>query len=230
MAAADEIRDFLTSRRARITPAEVGFGSGGSRRRVPGLRREEVAILAGISIEYYTQLERGNARGVSDDVLGAVARALRLDDAERAHLFDLVRASGTARTSRRTASQPPTRPSVQWALDAIAGTPAIVRDHRLSILAANALGRALYSVIFESPHGPTNFARFAFLDPSARDFFLDWDVDSGDCVALLRAAGGRDPYDRELTDLVGELATRSEEFSARWATHDVKLRPRQPVG
>jgi transcriptional regulator with XRE-family HTH domain len=221
MTTASEIREFLTSRRARLSPEQAGLGAHGTRRRVPGLRREEVATLAGISIEYYTQLERGNAKGASEEVLDAVSRALQLDEAERSHLFDLVRAANPGRARRRVQQQR-IRPSVQWALDAVTATPAILRDDRLTLLAANDLGRALYAPVFESSHGPANFARFTFLDPGATQFFIDWEKDSGDCVALLRAAAGRDPYDRELSDLVGELATRSEEFRTRWASHNVK--------
>jgi transcriptional regulator with XRE-family HTH domain len=218
-----EMSDFLTSRRARITPEQAGLPAFGHRRRVTGLRREEVATLAGISIEYYTQLERGNARGPSDDVLDAVARALQLDDAERTHLFDLARATGPNRAAKRKPSQQRVRPAVELVLDAITTAPAIIRNARLDILAANPLGRALYSTILDSPDKPPNFARYSFLDPAAGDFFVNWASDSSDCVALLRAQAGRDPYDRDLSDLVGELSTRSHEFRVRWASHNVKL-------
>jgi transcriptional regulator with XRE-family HTH domain len=217
--AANEIADFLTSRRARLAPEDVGFPASGSRRRVAGLRRQEVALLAGISVEYYTQLERGNARGVSDDVLDALARALRLDDAERTHLYDLVR-THTARPTRRRPGQQRVRPSVQRVLDAISA-PAILRNGRMDLLAANRLGRALYAPIFDSPAGPPNTIRFAFLDPHAPDFFVDWESGVNDCVAILRAAAGRDPYDRDLAQLVGELSTRNEVFRTRWAAHNV---------
>ena len=220
--ASSDVREFLVSRRARITPEQAGLGAFGGRRRVPGLRREEVATLAGISIEYYTQLERGNARGASADVLDAVARALQLDDAERAHLFDLTRAATSGRAAPLRPSQRRVRQTVQAVLDAITDTPAIVRNGRLDILATNTLGRALYSQVLDSPAGPPNLARFAFLDPRAGEFFGEWEKDSSYCVALLRAAAGRDPYDRELSDLVGELSTRSDAFRARWASHNVK--------
>lgn len=220
MATDNEIREFLASRRAKVSPEQAGLGAHGRRRRVPGLRREEVATLAGISIEYYTQLERGNARGVSDDVLEAVADALQLDEAERTHLYHLVRAAHATPPVRRRPTPVRVRPTVQRVLDAIS-TPAIVRNGRLDLLAANALGRALYAPFSD---GPTpNVARFAFLDPRGQEFFTDWANAANDCVALLRGEAGRDPYDRALSDLVGELSTRSEEFRVRWASHNVKL-------
>jgi transcriptional regulator with XRE-family HTH domain len=218
-----EIREFLTSRRARITPEQAGLRSYGSRR-VPGLRREEVAVLAGVSVPYYTRLERGDANGVSDSVLEALARALQLDEAERAHLFDLARAAhpAPARPRRRRATQH-VRPEVQWTLDAITGAAAFVSNERLDILAANQLGRALYSELYESPARPVNTARFVFLDPRAEAFFGDWDRVAGESVAILRSAAGRDPHNRDLSDLVGELATQSEAFRTRWATHNVRF-------
>ena len=205
-----------------MNPEDVGFPASSGRRRVAGLRRQEVAVLAGISVEYYTQLERGNARGVSDDVLDSLARALRLDDAERCHLYDLVRAVGPSGPSRRRQATLRVRPTVQRVLDAV-DAPAVLRNWRMDLLAANRLGRALYAPVFDSPFGPPNTARFAFLDPAARDFFVDWETGVNDCVALLRAAAGRNPYDRDLAQLVGELSTRNEVFRTRWATHDVKF-------
>jgi hypothetical protein len=218
-----EIREFLTSRRARITPEQAGLPSHGGTRRVPGLRRGEVAMLAAVSIEYYTRLERGNLAGVSEDVLEAVSRALQLDEAERAHLFDLARAAGTgSRPRRRPSPKQPVRPGVQLALDAITGAPAFVGNGRLDILAANQLGYALYSDMFANPARPANHARFIFFDDRARSFYPDWDRAADDTVAILHAGAGRDPYDRALTDLVGELSTRSEEFRTRWAAHNVR--------
>ncbi|TMB87317.1 MAG: helix-turn-helix domain-containing protein [Chloroflexi bacterium] len=217
-----EIREFLTSRRARITPDQVGLAVYGSRR-VPGLRREEVAVLAGVSVPYYTRLERGDIKGVSESVLEALARALQLDDAERAHLFDLARAAGpTARTRRRSAPRQ-IRPSVQRILDAMTDAPALVQNGRLDVLAANRLGQALYSPMLANSTPPVNHARFTFLDQRAQDFYPDWDRAANDGVALLRAEAGRNPYDRALTDLVGELSTRSPEFRVRWAAHNVRL-------
>ncbi len=218
-----EISEFLTSRRARITPEQAGLRTyGSSPRRVPGLRREEVALLAGVSVDYYTRLERGNAAGVSDTVLEALARALQLDDAERAHLFDLARAGHTSTTRRRRRPRQLIRPSVQHMLDAMSGVPAFVRNGRLDILGANRLGRALYSEQYEGAAQPPNTARFFFLDPRATTFYVDWDRVANDVVAVLRAEAGRDPYDRELSDLVGELSTRSELFRTLWAAHNVR--------
>lgn len=219
----NEIRDFLTSRRARITPEQARLPAYGSNRRVAGLRREEVALLAGISVEYYTRLERGNAAGVSDSVLEGLARALQLDEAERSHLFHLVRTTSTAAPARRRPAQERVRLSVQRILDAMTDTPAFVRNARLDILAANRLGHAFYSELFADPVRPVNTARFLFLNPRATEFFADWDTIANDAVGVLRAQAGRDPYDRRLSDLIGELSTRSDEFRVRWAAHDVKL-------
>ena len=217
-----EIQEFLTSRRARLTPAQAGlrtFGSGP--RRVPGLRREEVASLAGVSIAYYTKLERGDASGVSDTVLESLSRALQLDDAERAHLFDLVRAQHpVARTRRRRTAPPTIRPSVQRLLDRI-DAPAYIRNGRMDILATNRLGTALYSEILLNPRRPANTARFCFLDPRATTFYVDWEESADASVAVLRAEAGRNPHDQELTNLIGELSTQSDDFRVRWARHDV---------
>jgi transcriptional regulator with XRE-family HTH domain len=218
-----EIREFLISRRARITPEQAGLRTFGGTRRVPGLRREEVALLAGVSVDYYTRLERGNASGVSESVLEALARALQLDDAERAHLFDLARATQTTPRPRRRPARRAVRPSVQRILDAVTVAPAFVRNGRMDIIAANSLGRALYSQHFDSPHGPTNSARFIFLDPRAPDFYVDWEQVATDAVAVLRSEAGRDPYDRDLSDLVGELSTQCETFRTRWAAHNVRF-------
>jgi transcriptional regulator with XRE-family HTH domain len=217
-----EIRQFLTTRRAKISPERAGLPNYGRTRRVPGLRREEVALLAGISIEYYTRLERGDATGVSDDVLDALARALQLDDVERAHLSDLIRTANATRPTRRHPTRDRVRPSVQRILDTMAGTAAFVRNGRLDILSANPLGYALYSPAFLDPHRPVNLARFVFLDPASTRFYGDWDGIAAAAVGSLRAEAGRDPYDRALTDLIGELSTRSHEFRVRWAAHDVK--------
>jgi transcriptional regulator with XRE-family HTH domain len=217
-----EIRQFLTTRRARITPERAGLPNYGGRRRVPGLRREEVALLAGISIEYYVRLERGDARGVSEEVLDGIARALQLDDVERAHLVDLVRLASSARPARRRPTRHRVRPSVQRLLDSMTGTAAFVRNGRLDILSANQLGYALYSPAFADPARPVNLARFIFLDRRSTEFYRDWDGIAHAAVGSLRAEAGRDPYERALSDLVGELSTRSQEFRTRWAAHDVK--------
>jgi transcriptional regulator with XRE-family HTH domain len=218
-----EIREFLTSRRARITPEEAGLAAYGSRR-VPGLRREEVAVLAGVSVQYYTRLERGNMTGVSDSVLDALSRALRLDEAERAHLLDLAHAAQPT-VAPRHPRQPRqrVRPAVQQILDAMTDAAAHVTNERLDIVASNQLNHALYSELFAGRTPPVNAPRFVFLDPRARDFYHDWDRAARDIVAVLRSAAGRNPYDRELSDLVGELSTRSEEFRAYWASHNVRF-------
>jgi transcriptional regulator with XRE-family HTH domain len=216
-----EVRDFLASRRAKLTPGQAGLPMYGGHRRVPGLRREEVALLAGVSVDYYTRLERGNLAGASDGVLDALARALQLDEAERTHLIDLARAANATAGTRRRPTPQRVRPSVQRVLDAMTGAPAWLRNGRSDFLAANRLGRALYAPVFDSPVGPPNSARFAFLDPCAPDFYVDWERTADDMVAVLRAEAGRNPYDRALTDLIGELSTRSETFRTRWATHNV---------
>jgi transcriptional regulator with XRE-family HTH domain len=220
-----EVRDFLTTRRERLTPEQAGVPFYGGKRRVKGLRREEVAMLAGMSTDYYTRLERGNLTGASEAVLDSLARALQLDQAERAHLFDLA---GTANSSfratsraRRAPNRTGVRQGVQRILDTI-NAPAYVRNGRTDIVAANRLGRALFADAFGT--GQTfNLARYLFLDPGARDFFVEWDTVAVSCVAALRSEAGRNPYDRGLTDLIGQLSTRSDEFRTLWATHNVKL-------
>ena len=218
-----EVREFLTSRRAKISPQQAGLPVSG-KRRVPGLRRSEVAALAGMSVEYYAQLERGALAGVSAGVLDALARALQLDDAERVHLLRLAReADGSSRILRRPRpKQWSVRPSLQWTLDAITTAPAIVGNDRLDFLAANQLGRAMYSDLFLDPSAPPNFARHIFLDSSARRFYPNWDLAADLAVANLRTAAGKDPHDKRLHELVGELSTRSEEFRRRWQAHDVR--------
>jgi transcriptional regulator with XRE-family HTH domain len=217
-----EIREFLSTRRAKVTPQQAGLPQyGGERRRVTGLRREEVALLAGISSEYYTRLERGDATGVSESVIEGIAQALQLDEAERAHLLRLLHTAGTTRPPRRRPAQQQVRATVQRVLDSLVGAPAFVLNGRGDILAANTLGEALFSPIYTA--SPPNTTRFVFLDPQATTFFRDWDKVATDTVALLRAEAGRDPYDRRLSDLVGELSTRREEFRVRWAAHDVRI-------
>jgi transcriptional regulator with XRE-family HTH domain len=218
-----EVREFLTSRRARISPQHAGLPVAGQRR-VPGLRRSEVAALAGMSVEYYAKLERGSLAGVSASVLDAVARALQLDDAERAHLLRLAHeADGSnAVLRRRRPKQWSIRPSLQWALDTITTGPAIVGNDRLDFLAANHLGRAMYSDMLLDRTTQPNFARFTFLDAAAPRFFPDWDVAADTSVANLRTAAGKDPHDKALHDLVGELCTRSDEFRRRWGAHNVR--------
>jgi transcriptional regulator with XRE-family HTH domain len=216
-----DIAEFLTTRRARITPEQAGLPSYG-RRRVKGLRREEVASLAGVSVEYYKRLERGNVSGASELVLEGLARALQLDDAERAHLFDLVRAANPVTPKRRRPVKHRIRPVVQRILDQITA-PATVRNARLDYAGANPLGRALYAPVFDSREQPANSARFTFLDPAAADFYPEWEHVASELVAHLRSEAGRNPYDRQLSDLVGELSTRSDEFRVRWAAHNVRF-------
>jgi transcriptional regulator with XRE-family HTH domain len=222
-----EARDFLVSRRAKITPEQAGLPRYGGQRRVPGLRREEVAILAGVSIDHYTRLEKGNLSGVSDSVLDAVAGALQLSEAERIYLFDLARAANAYNSRRERPTAAAIHPSLQRVLDAMTGAAAFVRNGRLDILATNLLGRALYSPVFDSPTRPTpaappNIARFHFLDPNGPDFFPDLDASESTAVQLLRAEAGRRPHDKQLTDLIGELCTRSDNFARRWGDHDVR--------
>jgi transcriptional regulator with XRE-family HTH domain len=216
----------LTSRRARITPQEAGLPDFGGRRRVKGLRREEVALLAGMSTEYYVRLERGNGAGVSEAVLDGISRALRLDEAEHAHLYDLVRSAsrGTHPSRRHRQTRPQQlQPNVQQLIDAMHDVPVFIQNGRLDAVATNRLGQALFSEMFRMPQRPMNAARFTFLDPRAQTFYRDWPGNARQIVALLRAEAGRAPYDRVLTDLVGELATRSELFRTLWAAHDVRV-------
>ena len=220
-----EVREFLISRRAKLSPQQAGLPTAGSRR-VPGLRRGEVAALAGVSIEYYSKLERGAIASASATVLDAIARALQLDDAERAYLFHLAQAadgtSAVMRRRRRPAKRWTPRPSLQWVLDTITA-PAIIRSGRMDLLATNHLGRAMHSSLYESdPSGQPNFARYTFLDDDSHRFYPDWDTAADTCVAILRTEAGRDPYDKGLHDLVGELSTRSEDFRRLWSTHNVR--------
>ncbi|MEV0735864.1 helix-turn-helix transcriptional regulator [Streptomyces sp. NPDC050549] len=217
-----EVREFLTSRRAKITPQQAGLPAYTGNRRVKGLRREEVALLAGVSAKYYARLERGNLSGVSETVIDSLARALQLDEAEHAHLDDLARTANTSRPARRRAPQP-IRPSLQHLLDAMTEAPAFIRNGRLDILATNRLGRALYDPVFADPARPVNLARYEFLNPGAAGFLPQLELQAAGAVALLRTEAGRDPYNRDLTDLVGELSTRSEKFRTLWAAHDVRL-------
>lgn len=220
-----EVREFLMTRRARIAPADVGLAAGANRR-VAGLRRSEVAMLAGVSVEYYAKLERGDIAGASASVLDAVARALRLDETERMHLLDLARfADGipnSGRARRRVTAQHPARPGLQRTLDAITGGPAFVRDRLQNLVATNALGAAFYSPVIGTSGRTPNLARFQFLDPTSRDFYPDWDLFAAMCVGIMRVEAGRDPHDRAMQDLVGELTTRSETFARLWSAHDVR--------
>src|SRR3954465_12419121 len=219
-----EIREFLGSRRARITPEQAGLPAYGGNRRVKGLRREEVAMLAGVSVDYYVRMERGNLAGASESVLDALASALQLDEAEREHLYALAResAAGGSRRQRRTPRT--VRPALHQVLDAITDAPAWIRNGRHDVLAMNQMARALYAPVLADPRRPANTARFVYLHPeAAQEFFVDYDRVAGDAAAMLRLEAGRNPHDKALIELVGELSTRSELFRRRWAQHDVKF-------
>lgn len=221
----DDISDFLTSRRAKLSPEQAGIPDFGGRRRVPGLRREEVALIAGMSSEYYKRLERGNAIGVSEAVIDGVSRALQLDEAEHTHLYDLVRTANAGINPQRRRA--PVRKlqvnaSTQQTIDAMSTVPVFVQNGRLDAVATNRLGHALFSEMFADARPPVNAARFVFLDPRAQTFYQDWVGNTRQIVAILRAEAGRSPYDRKLSDLVGELSTQSDLFRRLWGSHDVK--------
>ena len=219
-----QLQDFLTSRRAKVKPEQVGLLPG-TNRRVPGLRRGEVAQLAGVSVEYYTRMERGDVGSVSEPVVNAIARALLLDDAERSHLFDLVRTvdSTSARPRRRRGRTASVRPGLQFVLDTITAGPAFVRNGRMDVLAGNRMWRALYADMYATQGTQPNLARFTFLDREhSESFHPNWDLAADITVGILRLEAGRDPHDKDLHDLVGELATRSQEFRTRWGAHNVR--------
>lgn len=209
-----ETREFLVSRRAKVSPAQAGITlRDGERRRVPGLRREEVAALASVSVDYYVQLERGDLDGASDGVLLAIAAALQLDEAERAYLFQLARPAPTPVPASAVI-----RPSVQGTLDAFTGGMALVRNRRWDYLASNALARAVYADVFEQP-GP-NHIRYVFLDPRARTFFDDWPAVAHDTARVLRSEAGTDAG---AASLIAELTSSSADFRDAWAQRDVRL-------
>jgi transcriptional regulator with XRE-family HTH domain len=222
-----EVRGFLTSRRARLSPEQVGLPNVGRTRRVHGLRREEVAMLSGVSVEYYAKLERGNLAGASDQVLDALAAALRLNEAERGYLFDLARSAAGSMQPRRAAPSQRLPERVARLLDGMPMVPAYVRNRRLDILAANPLARALFCDVLNDTDAlgtePPNLGRYLFLDPRSRLFYREWDTVAQDIVAAMRSQAGRNPYDRAFTNLVGELSTRSDEFRVWWAQHEVRL-------
>lgn len=218
-----QVREFLISRRARISPQQAGLPAYGGNRRVQGLRREEVALLAGVSIDYYVRMERGNLAGASDAVLDGIANALQLDEAERAHLLDLARAAQPAPPRRRRTKTSGITDGIQQVLDAIGDAPAWVRNARHDMLAANRMARALYAPLLADSRRPVNNARFIYLDPAAQEFFVDWDRSADDIAAMLRSEAGRNPHDKQLIELIGELSTRSDIFRARWAAHDVRF-------
>jgi transcriptional regulator with XRE-family HTH domain len=219
-----QVREFLISRRERISPGQAGLPAYGSgNRRVKGLRREEVALLAGVSIDYYVRMERGNLAGASEAVLDGIAGALQLDEAERAHLFDLARAAQPASPRQRRSKTSGITDGIQQILDAITEAPAWVRNARHDMLAANRLARALYIPVLADPRRPANNARFVYLDPAAYEFFADWERAADDIAAMLRAEAGSNPHDKLLIELIGELSTQSEEFRRRWAAHNVRF-------
>ncbi|MEU0498771.1 helix-turn-helix transcriptional regulator [Mycobacterium sp. NPDC006124] len=219
-----EIRDFLRSRRARVAPDTAGLPAHGGRRRVEGLRREEVALLAGVSVDYYVRMERGGLAGTSDGVLHALATALQLSEVEREHLFHLARRSGVPGGRRRRRPVTTVRPALQEVLDAITAAPALIRNGRHDVLAMNRLGRALYSPVLADPRRPANTARFVYLHATeAEAFFVDYDQVAANAAAVLRMEVGRNPHDEDLIALVGELSTASERFRRQWASQDVRL-------
>ncbi len=220
MAAKEELREFLRSRRARLAPEDVGLDGGRGARRVPGLRREELAQLAGVSVDYYTRLEQGRDINVSEDVLRAVADALQLGEDERGYLFDLAQPT---RVRRKPSSAPPqrVRAGVRQLLDALQ-TPAFVTGRRGDILATNHMARALICDFDALPRRERNHARWVFLEPEARERYLDWELVARDCVAALRLEAGRHPDDPDLSALIGELTVKSPEFAAWWADHEVR--------
>lgn len=224
-----QVREFLGSRRARITPDQAGLPAYGGNRRVKGLRREEVALLAGVSIDYYIRMERGDLTGASDSVLDGVANALQLDEAEREHLFTLARSAGPNPTRRTRPSPSTVRPVIQQVIDAVTEAPAWIRNARHDILAMNPLARALYSPVLDSAVAgasgkrAANTTRFIYLDPAAREYFVDYDRMATDAAAMLRLEAGRNPHDKDLITLVGELSTQSELFRQHWASQNVKF-------
>ncbi|WP_030217047.1 helix-turn-helix domain-containing protein [Streptomyces bikiniensis] len=216
-----ELSEFLRSRRARLKPQDVGLPEFGRHRRVPGLRREELAQLAGVSVAYYTRLEQGNGRNVSMEVLDAIARALRLSDTERAHLTHL--AKPTVKKRQRAAISRPqqVRPGLSYLLDSMDGVPAVVLGRRLDLLAWNRTARALLGDFTAWEPHERNMARMVFLDPNARSLYLDWECKATEVVSVLRLYAGCYPDDPQLLALVGELSVRSEEFRSLWAAHTV---------
>lgn len=220
---AQQLSEFLKTRRARLSPDEVSTGAFGGQRRVPGLRREELALLAGVSVDYYTRLEQGRARNVSPDILNAVADALRLDPDERTHLHNLAKpASARKRPSR------PQRvgPEMRQALDALTTVPAYIIGRRLDILAWNDLARLLVADFPALPATERNMARLVFLDETAKDLYPDWETKARDTVSNLRLDAGRHPDDPQLASLVGELSLHSADFRQLWADHTVRGRTR----
>ncbi|MFI0237175.1 helix-turn-helix domain-containing protein [Streptomyces sp. NPDC016845] len=216
-----ELSEFLRTRRARLKPEDVGIPTIGRHRRVPGLRREELAQLAGVSVAYYTRLEQGNGRNVSAEVLDAIARALRLSETEHAHLTHLAKPR-QQRRKHRAARRQHARPALQHLVDSMEGVPAYIGGARSEILVWNRMAAALFGDWGAMPAHERNWARLTFLDPGYRELFRDWEQKASDMVSYLRLYAGQHPDDPELSALVGELSVKSEEFRTLWATHDVK--------
>jgi transcriptional regulator with XRE-family HTH domain len=220
-----ELREFLRTRRARLSVDDVDVDSTRRVRRVPGLRREEVAQLAGVSVDYYTRLEQGRHLNVSDEVLDAVARALRLDDTERSYLFQIARVNPRRGRRRTPAPVQRVRPSIRRILETLDDViPAFVFGRRMDVLAANRLARALMTDFDALAPRDRNLLRYTFLDESTRELFADWEEVARDNVAILRLDAGRHPDDPLLIELVGELSVKSEEFCRWWADHNVRER------
>jgi transcriptional regulator with XRE-family HTH domain len=218
----NEVQEFLTALRGRISPEKAGLTVFGGERRVPGLRREEVAQLAGVSTAYYTRMERGDLAGVSESVLYGLVNALQLNDAESEHLFDLARvATGTRRPSRMN-TDARVSPQVAQLIATMRDVPVVALSKLGDPLGSNPLGRALFPDLFPDNAAPLNTARYLFLDPRSRSFYPDWEAVARESVSAMRLLAGHDPSDRQLSALVGELATRSTEFRTWWGSHTVR--------
>ena len=211
----NRLGEFLRARRALVTPDDVGLPDLG-RRRVAGLRREELALLAGVSVDYYVRLEQGRDTHPSEQVLDALARALCLDDDAVAHLHDLARPAPRRRRPRERPER--VRPGVLRLLESWSAIPAFVLGRRMDVLAFNALAGMLHDGFATE----RNMVRLVFLDPAARDTFPDFDAVAQETVATLRAAAGADLDDPRLAELIGELSLKSDEFRRLWARHEVR--------
>lgn len=220
MDSSSEISSFLTSRRARISPEQAGVPAYHGHRRVPGLRREEVAHLAGVSVDYYARLERGKTSGASREVLEAIARALQLDDDELEHLMDLVTITQRRTPGKQISNRSTVRPDVQLVLDSIQA-PALIQNARLDRLAFNQIGRALHSLPADGSRDHYNYAEWLFLDSRAKAFHRDYEDAKRNVVALLHTATAQDPHDKGLISVIGTLSTQSPEFRTMWASHEV---------
>ncbi|MEU8228527.1 helix-turn-helix transcriptional regulator [Actinoplanes sp. NPDC048967] len=225
MDAKRQLGEFLQTRRSQLRPQDVGLSTYGDRRRVPGLRREELALLAGVSASYYSRLEQGQSSNASPEVLDAIARALRLDDAERAHLRELAAGTRGGTTRRRPAPERVT-PAVRQLVGALGDVPVVVLGRHSDVLAWNAAGHALFAghldvAAPDSRHRP-NMARLVFLDEHTRELYADWPAKARAVVATLRMASGHFPDDPLFAGLVGELSMKSPQFAAMWADHRVK--------